>query len=95
MGSEGWLASRSSRDRHGRSALAKAPADNLRLNRERRLVPEVGIEPTLPEGNGILSPVKWVSRGGRNRSERTGECAEVIPSDRVEGKLSHLGAQLY
>jgi hypothetical protein len=36
-------------------------ADSLRLNPERRLVPEVGIEPTLPEGNGILSRLQ----GGR------------------------------
>ena len=54
----------------------------------------MGIEPTLPEGNGILRPVKWVGGGDQNRSGRTGECAEVIPSDRIEGKLSHMAAQL-
>jgi hypothetical protein len=33
------------------------------------MVPEVGIEPTLPEGNGILSPVKWVRTGDRSRTQ--------------------------
>jgi hypothetical protein len=34
-------------------------------------VPEVGIEPTLPEGNGILRPAKWVGGGDQKRSEGT------------------------
>ena len=33
-------------------------ADSVREQRERRLVPEEGVEPSLPEGNGILSPAR-------------------------------------
>ena len=32
--------------------------DSLRVNHERRLVPEEGVEPSRPEGHGILSPAR-------------------------------------
>ena len=52
--------------------FAATPAGSLRVTRERRLVPELGIEPTLPEGNGILRPAKWVDGPGQNRSRTAG-----------------------
>ena len=34
------------------------------------MVPEEGVEPSRPEGHGILRPVKWVGGGDQKRSGR-------------------------
>jgi hypothetical protein len=40
------------------------------------LVPEVGLEPTLPEGNRILSPLRSETRADTEGQEETPSCAQ-------------------
>ena len=58
-------ASRDLESEHGRSRPRRQRSRRyawksyvVRRKELERLVPEVGIEPTLPEGNGILSPAR-------------------------------------
>ena len=59
------------RRRPGGRALVRPCRFGKSQNGVRILVPEEGVEPSRPEGHGILRPAKWVAGCNQKRSGRT------------------------